>query len=69
MFGHVAEEAKPRAAKEYPNLLQTCSGTRALPPTARNGLPECIGNLIDERHGGRITKRHLTELRGVHRTD
>ncbi|MEU6264271.1 hypothetical protein [Saccharopolyspora shandongensis] len=62
------ERDLPYSTEEYLNLLQTYSGHRALPPTVRNGLLECIGNLIDERHGGRITKRYLTELRVVHRT-
>ncbi|MEV0698444.1 methyltransferase domain-containing protein [Saccharopolyspora sp. NPDC050389] len=52
---------------EYLDVLQTYSGHRALPPTARNELLNCIGDLIDVRHGGRVTKRYLTELRVAHR--
>ncbi|WUH99669.1 class I SAM-dependent methyltransferase [Spirillospora sp. NBC_00431] len=47
----------------YLDLLSTYSGHRALTPTAREGLLKCIGILIDRRHGGRVTKRYLTELR------
>ncbi|MEV0082319.1 class I SAM-dependent methyltransferase [Saccharopolyspora sp. NPDC050642] len=54
------------STEEYLDVMRTYSGHRALPPAARNGLLECIGNLIDKRHGGRITKRYLTELRVVH---
>jgi SAM-dependent methyltransferase len=46
----------------YIDLLLTYSGHRALPDDARAGLLSCIRALI-ERHGGRITKRYLTELR------
>ncbi|MGW0731868.1 class I SAM-dependent methyltransferase [Streptomyces sp. NPDC002851] len=48
---------------EYLEVLRTYSGHRALPPKAREGLLECIAGLIDRRHGGRVTKRYLTELR------
>ncbi|HEY8474503.1 MAG TPA: class I SAM-dependent methyltransferase [Natronosporangium sp.] len=51
---------------EYLELLQTYSGHLALPAPARRGLLDCIGRLID-RHGGRVTKRHLTELRYAYR--
>jgi hypothetical protein len=42
-------------------LLRTCSGHRALPEAARDGLPACIAGLIDGRYGGRVTKRYLIE--------
>ncbi|MFG2228370.1 class I SAM-dependent methyltransferase [Streptomyces sp. NPDC048644] len=48
---------------EYLEVLRTYSGHRALPPEAREGLLGCIARLIDERYGGRVTKRYLTELR------
>ncbi|MFI5663800.1 class I SAM-dependent methyltransferase [Streptomyces sp. NPDC051684] len=48
---------------DYLDLLGTFSGTLALDPTARAGLLDCIGTLIDTRYGGRIIKRYLTELR------
>jgi hypothetical protein len=38
-----------------------------MPPVARRGLLDCIARLIDERYGGRITKRYLTELRYARR--
>jgi SAM-dependent methyltransferase len=47
---------------EYIDLLLTYSGHRALPPERRAGLLDAISRLIDEEHGGRITKRYLTEL-------
>ncbi|MEU1293671.1 class I SAM-dependent methyltransferase [Streptomyces sp. NPDC005840] len=47
---------------EYLELLQTYSGHRALPETARNGLLECVASLIDGRYGGRVVKRCLIEL-------
>ncbi|MGW7267394.1 hypothetical protein [Streptomyces sp. NPDC054842] len=34
---------------------------------ARNGLLACLRELIDTRHAGRVTKRHLHELRTVGR--
>jgi SAM-dependent methyltransferase len=51
------------SAQEYLAVLGTYSGHRALDPAARDGLLECVRRLIDNRHGGRITKRYLTELR------
>jgi SAM-dependent methyltransferase len=47
----------------YLDVLLTYSGHRALDPPAQAGLLDCIAHLIDTSHGGRITKRHLTELR------
>ncbi len=46
----------------YQDLLMTYSGHLALPATARDGLLDCIGRLIDTRYGGKVTKRYLTEL-------
>jgi SAM-dependent methyltransferase len=48
---------------EYLDLLRTYSGTLAVPPATADGLLRSIGQLIDGRYGGRITKRYLTELR------
>jgi SAM-dependent methyltransferase len=48
---------------EYLDVLNTYSGHLALPVARRRGLLECLGQLIDQRHGGRITKRYLYELR------
>lgn len=46
---------------EYLELLRTCSGHRALPGAARDGLLGCVAGLIDGRYGGRVTKRSLIE--------
>lgn len=48
---------------EYLDVLRTYSGHRALPPEDLSALLECISGLIDERHGGLITKRYLNQLR------
>jgi SAM-dependent methyltransferase len=48
--------------REYLDVLLTYSGHRALPADARAGLLDCLARLIDNDHGGRITKRYLTEL-------
>lgn len=47
----------------YLEVLRTYSGHRALSPEAREGLLCCIADLVDRRYGGRVAKRHLTELR------
>ena len=47
----------------YLDVLRTYSGHRALPADLRTGLLSCIGQLIDTRHNGSITKRYLYELR------
>jgi hypothetical protein len=52
---------------QYLALLLTYSGHRAMPPAARNGLLACIGELINTRYGGHVTKGYLTELRLAHR--
>lgn len=52
---------------EYINTLLTYSGHRALPDDDRRNLLNCIAELIDTHHRGRITKRYLTELRVAHR--
>jgi hypothetical protein len=38
-----------------------------LPPDDQRGLLDCIAGLIDERYGGRIVKRYLSELRLAYR--
>jgi SAM-dependent methyltransferase len=52
----------------YLDLLGSYSGHRALEPAARTGLLDCIEQMIDDRHGGRITKRYMTDLRVARRT-
>jgi hypothetical protein len=54
---------QPYATAGYLEVLLTYSGHRALDPAAQAGLLDCISRLIDTGHGGRITKRYLTELR------
>jgi len=58
----------PYSTAAYLDLLATFSGHRALAPDARRGLFDCIGRLIDDRHGGRVVKRDLLELRYARRT-
>lgn len=52
---------------DYLDLLRTYSTTLSLPPLGASALLRGIGQLIDGRYGGRITKRYLTELRVAHR--
>ena len=47
----------------YLEVLLTYSGHRLLQRDLRDGLLACIADLIDNRYGGVITKRYLTELR------
>ena len=47
----------------YLDLLRSYSGHRALGPERRERLLACIGELIDRRHGARIVKRYLNEMR------
>ena len=44
------------------DVLMTYSDHRTLPEPARNGLLGCISNLIDDRYGGQIATRYLTQL-------
>jgi SAM-dependent methyltransferase len=48
---------------EYQDLLRTYSGSLLLPKPSAEGLLRSVGQLVDGRYGGRITKRYLTELR------
>jgi hypothetical protein len=50
----------------YLELLRTYSGHIAMAPDVRDGLFDCIADLIERHHGGRITKRYLTELQVAH---
>jgi SAM-dependent methyltransferase len=53
-------------APEYLNLLMTYSGHRAMAPRARSGLFGCITHLIDDVHGGAVTKQYRTRLAIAH---
>ncbi|MER5470571.1 class I SAM-dependent methyltransferase [Streptomyces sp. NPDC002685] len=46
----------------YLDVLRTYSNHRALPAPVLSGLLDCITELIENRHGGTITKRYLHEL-------
>jgi SAM-dependent methyltransferase len=69
-FGPVAfrrhEWELPYSTAAYLELLRTYSGHIAMAPDARDGLFDCIADLIERHHGGRITKRYLTELQVAH---
>lgn len=52
--------------EDYLDLLRTYSGHHALPEAAGTGLLDCVADLIDQRYGGRVTKRYLIDL-GVSR--
>lgn len=43
-------------------LLRTSAAHRALAPATQADLLDCVGRVIDEHHGGRLTRRHVTEL-------
>ncbi len=50
-------------ADDYLAVLQTYSGHRALSAERRRGLLACLRTLIEDQHGGKITKTYLHELR------
>lgn len=50
------------STREYVDLLRTYSGHISLPAEQQQRLFECIGDLIDTRYDGRVTKRYLAEL-------
>jgi SAM-dependent methyltransferase len=62
---HLADLTYTR--ESYIDVLLTYSGHRALPPEAQAGLLGCIGGLIDDRYGGQVVKRYLSELRTARR--
>jgi cyclopropane fatty-acyl-phospholipid synthase-like methyltransferase len=47
----------------YQARLMTYAGTLAMEPTAREGMLTEIGDIIDRRYDGEVTKRYLYELR------
>lgn len=53
---------------EYLNLLCTYSTHRALDRDARQGLFSCLARLIDDEHGGTISKGYMTQLALAPRT-
>ena len=57
----------PYTTRSYIDVLLTYSGHRALDPPSQRGLLDCIAGLIDDRYGGRIVKRYLSELRVARR--
>lgn len=54
-------------APDYLNLLMTYSGVRSLASQPRNGLLTCISHLINNVHGGSVTKQYRTRLALAHR--
>lgn len=67
---HATGPGRPRrlayTTGQYLDVLRSYSSTYALAPADRAGFLRCLGSLIDGRYGGRIVKRHLTELRVAH---
>lgn len=51
----------------YLDLLRSYSGHRHLGLERRERLLACIGDLIEQRHGGRIVKRYMNEMRVARR--
>lgn len=71
LLGPVAVTRHPQeigSTAAHFDLLCTFSNHRALAPAAREGLPSCVRELIDARHGGRGVKRALHELITAPRT-
>jgi hypothetical protein len=64
----IPEQDITYSADGYLEVLLT-SGHLALDEPARRGLLACIRDLIEERHGGSVTKRYLHELIMAERTD
>ncbi|MBK6018947.1 class I SAM-dependent methyltransferase [Streptomyces sp. MBT53] len=53
---------------EYLDVVLTYSGHLALDEPSRRGLLACLRELLETRHGGRVTKRYLHELITATRT-
>ena len=49
-------------AGQYMKLLSTYSDTLRMNEASRNGLLDCLGNLIESGFGGKITKSYLWQL-------
>lgn len=57
------------SAGEYVDVLSTYSAINRLPAENKNGLLNCLAELMDFGYGGRIVKRYCFELRLARRTD
>jgi SAM-dependent methyltransferase len=53
---------------EYLDVVLTYSGHLALDEPSRQGLLACLRELLETRHGGRVTKRYFHELITATRT-
>ncbi|WP_406450053.1 class I SAM-dependent methyltransferase [Streptomyces sp. NBC_01622] len=53
---------------EYLDVVLTYSGHLAMDEPSRQGLLACLRNLLETRHGGRVTKRYFHELITATRT-
>lgn len=53
---------------EYLDVVLTYSGHLAMDEPASQGLLACLRELLETRHGGRVTKRYLHELITATRT-
>lgn len=62
VFSNSYEWEVEYATESYLNLLTTYSDHRALPKDDLDNLLECLGNLIDRKYQGRISKRYLAHL-------
>jgi SAM-dependent methyltransferase len=49
-------------AEGYVGLLSTYSDHLRMPAERRHALFDCIGALVEDRHGGRVVKRDVVEL-------
>ncbi|MDV9173573.1 class I SAM-dependent methyltransferase [Streptomyces sp. W16] len=56
------------ATDEYLDVVLTYSGHLAMEEPARQGLLACLRELLETRHGGRVTKRYFHELITATRT-
>lgn len=65
---HRYEWERTYTTGEYLNLLSTYSTHRILGRGTRQGLFTCLANLIDDEHGGTISKRYLTQMALASRT-
>jgi SAM-dependent methyltransferase len=54
---------------EFTDVQRTSPGTIMLAPASREALLGCLGQLIDSRYGGRVTRRYLFQLRVARRRD
>lgn len=62
LFSGTYEMEKEYDSRSYADLLKSYSDILAMDQENRDGIIQCMGNLIESGYGGKISKKYLMEL-------